>query len=136
VCVCVSNEHPCLFLTPLIHSTILLLHSTLTLFTSLPIFLIHPFSSLPLSLSPSHPLHSLTLTHSLTPTHYFTSLPLRFLLLTQAFLWWITPQRLVYYFLLRIVRRCFVPFMRLALVIIIKNTVIGEYVYVCECVSV
>ena len=52
----------------------------------------------------------------------------------QAFLWWITPQRLVYYFLLRIVRRCFVPFMRLGLVIIIKKTVIGKFI--CVCVSV
>lgn len=43
-------------------------------------------------------------------------------------MWWITPERLVFYFLLRIVRRCFVPFMRLALVIIIKRTIIGKSV--------
>ena len=53
---------------------------------------------------------------------------LHFPLFSQAFLWWITPQRLVFYFFLRIVRRCFVPFMRLGLVIIIKNTIIGKFV--------
>jgi hypothetical protein len=26
----------------------------------------------------------------------------------SAFLWWITPQRLAYYFLLRVIRRCLV----------------------------
>ena len=45
----------------------------------------------------------------------------------HAFLWWITPQRLMYYFLLRVVRRCVVPFMRLFLVILIKWTVIGRF---------
>ena len=29
----------------------------------------------------------------------------------QAFLWWITPQRLAYYFILRMIRRCVVRFL-------------------------
>ena len=45
----------------------------------------------------------------------------------HAFLWWITPQRLMFYFLLRIVRRCVVPFIRLALIIVIKWAVIGKF---------
>lgn len=45
--------------------------------------------------------------------------------LLQAFEWWITPQRLMYYFLLRIVRRCVIPFIRLALIIVIKKFIIG-----------
>jgi len=38
----------------------------------------------------------------------------------HAFLWWIQPQRLFYYFLLRIIKRCVVPFLRVGLVILIK----------------
>jgi acetyltransferase-like isoleucine patch superfamily enzyme len=45
----------------------------------------------------------------------------------DAFLWWITPQRLVYYFMLRIIRRCVVPFIRLAFTILIKRTFIGKF---------
>ena len=70
--------------------------------------------------------------HLLYQLHFllspFFTLFLLFPLFSQAFLWWITPQRLVFYFFLRIVRRCFVPFMRLGLVIIIKNTIIGKFV--------
>ena len=46
----------------------------------------------------------------------------------HAFLWWIAPQRLFYYFLLRIIRRCVVPFIRLALVVGIKRWIIGPFV--------
>jgi acyl-CoA synthetase (AMP-forming)/AMP-acid ligase II/acetyltransferase-like isoleucine patch superfamily enzyme/acyl carrier protein len=45
----------------------------------------------------------------------------------HAFLWWITPQRLFYFFLLRICKRCVVPFLRLFLIIIIKWTIIGRF---------
>lgn len=45
----------------------------------------------------------------------------------HAFLWWITPQRLLYFFLLRMVKRCIVPYMRLAMIIVIKWTVIGKF---------
>jgi acyl carrier protein/acetyltransferase-like isoleucine patch superfamily enzyme len=44
-----------------------------------------------------------------------------------AFLWWITPQRLKFYFLIRVIKRCIVPFVRLFFVIIIKWTVIGKF---------
>ena len=45
----------------------------------------------------------------------------------HAFLWWITPQRLFYFFLLRICKRCVVPFMRLFVIILIKWTLIGRF---------
>ena len=45
----------------------------------------------------------------------------------QAFLWWVTPQRFMYYLLLRIVKRCVVPFIRLGTIILIKWTVVGEF---------
>lgn len=44
-----------------------------------------------------------------------------------AFLWWITPQRMVYYFALRIIQRCIVPPVRLLLVVLIKWAVIGKF---------
>lgn len=46
----------------------------------------------------------------------------------HAFLWWITPQRLFYYFLVRIIRRCFVPPLRLLVIIAIKKWLIGPFV--------
>ena len=45
----------------------------------------------------------------------------------RAFLWWITPQRLFYFFLLRIVKRCVVPFIKLGLIILIKRNFVGEF---------
>lgn len=45
----------------------------------------------------------------------------------HAFQWWITPNRLFYYFLLRIIRRCVVPFIRILVTIIIKWTIIGKF---------
>ena len=45
----------------------------------------------------------------------------------SAFLWWITPQRMVYYFLLRIIHRCIVPPVRLLVVVLIKWSVIGRF---------
>jgi hypothetical protein len=45
----------------------------------------------------------------------------------HAFLWWITPRRLAYFFFLRIVKRCVVPFIRLFVVILIKWLIIGEF---------
>jgi hypothetical protein len=45
----------------------------------------------------------------------------------HAFLWWITPQRLFYYFSLRIVKRCIVPYIRLGMIILIKWTVVGKF---------
>lgn len=47
--------------------------------------------------------------------------------LYAACIWWVTPQRLVYYFLLRVVRRCIMPPVRLALVICIKRFVLGKF---------
>jgi acetyltransferase-like isoleucine patch superfamily enzyme len=44
-----------------------------------------------------------------------------------AFLWWITPQRMVYYFALRIINRCIVPPVRLLVVILIKWAIIGKF---------
>jgi acyl carrier protein len=45
----------------------------------------------------------------------------------HAFLWWITPQRLKFYFLIRVIKRCVVPFIRLFVVIVIKWTLIGKF---------
>lgn len=45
----------------------------------------------------------------------------------RAFLWWVTPERLFYFFLLRIVKRCVVPFVKLGLIILLKRNVIGEF---------
>lgn len=45
----------------------------------------------------------------------------------HAFLWWVTPQRIGYYFLLRVIRRCLVPPVRLAVVIAIKRLIIGRF---------
>lgn len=45
----------------------------------------------------------------------------------RAFLWWITPQRLFYFFALRIVKRCVVPFIKLGLIIAVKRFVVGEF---------
>ena len=45
----------------------------------------------------------------------------------RAFLWWITPERLFYFFLLRIVKRCVVPFVKLGLIILLKRNFIGEF---------
>lgn len=45
----------------------------------------------------------------------------------HAFLWWIRPRRLAYYFLLRAIRRCLVPFVHLGCSILIKWTIIGRF---------
>jgi hypothetical protein len=45
----------------------------------------------------------------------------------RAFLWWITPERLFYFFILRIVKRCVVPFLKLGLIILIKKYFVGEF---------
>lgn len=50
----------------------------------------------------------------------------------HAFLWWITPYRLFYFFILRMVRRCVVPFIRLFMIIIIKNTFVGKFTVMNE----
>ena len=89
------------------------------LLSFLSCLLLSPFSCLPCPVFSCLPSAYIPLLPSLS---YLLLSPLSF----QAFLWWITPQRLVFYFLLRIVRRCFVPFMRLFLVIVIKKTLIGE----------
>lgn len=49
-----------------------------------------------------------------------------------AFLWWITPQRLFFFFILRIVKRCVIPFLKLALILVIKWTVIGKFTVLTE----
>ena len=46
----------------------------------------------------------------------------------HAFLWWITPERLKFYFLIRVLKRCVVPYFKLLLVILIKRTLIGKFV--------
>ncbi|CAE7636081.1 unnamed protein product [Symbiodinium microadriaticum] len=45
----------------------------------------------------------------------------------HAFLWWITPERLKYYFLIRVLKRCIVPYFKLLIVIFIKRTLIGKF---------
>lgn len=47
--------------------------------------------------------------------------------LYDAFVWWCKPQRLPYYFCLRILRKVVVPPIQLILAIIIKNVVIGKF---------
>lgn len=44
----------------------------------------------------------------------------------QVIKWWITPQRLVFYFVIRIVKKCFVPVVQLAVIIVIKRNIIGK----------
>eukprot|EP01038_Epipyxis_sp_PR26KG_P006462 gene6462-8890_t len=46
----------------------------------------------------------------------------------HAFLWWITPQRLMFFFFLRIVKRCIVPFIKLFVIIVIKWSIVGKFV--------
>lgn len=50
----------------------------------------------------------------------------------DAFMWWSHPRRLVYYFILRIIRRCIIPFIRLFLAILIKWTLIGKFMSLNE----
>ena len=45
----------------------------------------------------------------------------------HAFLWWITPQRLLYFFLLRIVKRCVVPYLKLFFILLVKWFIIGKF---------
>ena len=46
----------------------------------------------------------------------------------SAFMWWITPERLIFYFMIRIIRRCITPIMRLIFVIGVKKYFIGEFI--------
>lgn len=45
----------------------------------------------------------------------------------HAFLWWITPRRLMFYLFLRVIRRCMCPFIYLAMVIVWKKIFIGTF---------
>jgi acetyltransferase-like isoleucine patch superfamily enzyme/acyl carrier protein len=45
----------------------------------------------------------------------------------EAFLWWITPERMGYYFALRVIQRCVVPYVRLLVVIFLKWSIIGAF---------
>jgi len=45
----------------------------------------------------------------------------------DTFWWCICPDRLIFFFLLRIIDRCFVPFIRLGLAIFFKWTIIGKF---------
>lgn len=45
----------------------------------------------------------------------------------DALVWWITPERLAFYFIIQIVKRCFVPVLYLAVVISIKWLIIGKF---------
>jgi hypothetical protein len=45
----------------------------------------------------------------------------------DAFMWWTEPERLLYYIVLRLLRRCITPFLELAMVIMIKHLVIGKF---------
>ena len=47
--------------------------------------------------------------------------------IVDAFSWWVTPKRLPYYFLLRILRRTVVPPIKLASVIFVKKFFIGKF---------
>ena len=44
-----------------------------------------------------------------------------------AFQWWVTPQRLFYYFILRVIRRCLIPPLKLLTVVLIKKLIIGKF---------
>jgi hypothetical protein len=50
----------------------------------------------------------------------------------HAFLWWITPQRLFYFFILRVVKRCIVPPIKLIVIILIKWLIVGKFVPLSE----
>lgn len=45
----------------------------------------------------------------------------------EAFQWWITPERMGYYFALRVIQRCVVPYVRLLVVIFLKWSIIGTF---------
>lgn len=45
-----------------------------------------------------------------------------------AFYWWVTPQRVLYYFLLRIFKNTVIPVIKLTLAILIKKFIIGPFV--------
>lgn len=47
-------------------------------------------------------------------------------------LWWVKPQRLMYYFILHIIFRCVVPLVRIVIVILIKQIFIGKFVSLNE----
>ena len=47
--------------------------------------------------------------------------------LYDAFSWWCTPERLPYYFALRILRKIVLPPIQLMLAIVVKNVVIGKF---------
>jgi acetyltransferase-like isoleucine patch superfamily enzyme len=45
----------------------------------------------------------------------------------DAIIWWITPKRIFYFYLLRMTRHCVVPFIRLFMTILIKWLIIGKF---------
>jgi acyl-CoA synthetase (AMP-forming)/AMP-acid ligase II/acetyltransferase-like isoleucine patch superfamily enzyme/acyl carrier protein len=45
----------------------------------------------------------------------------------DAFLWWVTPDRMIFYFSLRVLNRCVVPYVRLSFAIFFKWTIIGKF---------
>ena len=45
----------------------------------------------------------------------------------EAFRWWVTPQRICWYFALRVIKECVVPPLKLLVVIFIKRNFIGKF---------
>ena len=45
----------------------------------------------------------------------------------DAFQWWVTPERLLYYFIIRVIRRCLVPPVEVIVSILIKQLIIGKF---------
>jgi hypothetical protein len=41
-------------------------------------------------------------------------------------LWWVSPERIFYYFLTRIMRACLLPVLYIALVIVVKRCILGK----------
>ncbi len=44
-----------------------------------------------------------------------------------AFQWWVTPERLWYYFMIRIIRRCLIPPVEVLISILIKRLIVGKF---------
>jgi acetyltransferase-like isoleucine patch superfamily enzyme/acyl carrier protein len=45
----------------------------------------------------------------------------------EAFRWWVTPERIIWYFALRVIKECLVPVLKLMIIILIKRLVLGKF---------
>ena len=98
------------------------------------------FPSPPLSLMlwPGIPLVTLVLLAAYIPWIYGLNLMVNFAIdegwysakitsIFEAFRWWVTPQRIIWYFALRVIKDCVVPVLKLLVVILIKRMFIGKF---------